>query len=81
MDSEPTFLFFSEFKLNELWPYYQNHVNQENSQLHNSLKLSFTYIQILRSDLVGLSLNQTPLTFLFCLRQTWMTQLILAISL
>ena len=30
---------------------------------------------------VNLSLNQTLLTFLLCLRQTWITQLILAISL
>ena len=28
MNSQPTFLFFSEFKLIELWPYYQKHVNQ-----------------------------------------------------
>ena len=28
INSHPTFLFFSEFKLTELWPYYQKHVNQ-----------------------------------------------------
>ena len=56
MNSQPTFLFFNQFKLNELWPYYQKHVNQ------------------------NLSLNQTLLMFLFCVRQTWTTQLILAIS-
>ena len=31
--------------------------------------------------MVNLSLNQTPLTFLLYVRQTWMTQLIMAISL
>ena len=30
--------------------------------------------------IANLSLNQTVLTFLLCLKQTWMTQLILAIS-
>ena len=30
---------------------------------------------------MNLSLNQTLLTFLLCVRQTWMTQLVLAISL
>ena len=28
INSQPTFLFFKLFKLNELWPYYQKHVNQ-----------------------------------------------------
>ena len=27
MNSQPTCLFFNQFKLNELWPYYQKHVN------------------------------------------------------
>ena len=31
--------------------------------------------------IVDLSLNQTLLTFFLCVRQTWMTQLILAVSL
>ena len=50
---------------------------------HNSPKLSFMNIQGLHSNFVdaNLSLNQTLLTFLLCVRQTWMTQLILAISL
>ena len=28
MNSQATFLFFNLFKLSELWPYYQKHVNQ-----------------------------------------------------
>ena len=48
----------------------------DNFESHNSLKLSVTNIWI-----VNLSLNQTLLTFLLCVRQIWMTQLILAISL
>ena len=52
-------------------------------ELHNSLNLSFMNIRGLRSNFVDcdLSLNQTLLTFLLYVRQTWMTQLILAISL
>ena len=40
---------FNLFKLNELWPYYQKRVNFE---LHNSLKLCFTNIWGLCSNLV-----------------------------
>ena len=56
----------------------------DNFESHNSLKLSFAlqifeaFVQILLN--VNLSLNQTFLTFLPCVRQTWLTQLILAIS-
>ena len=53
---------------------------QDNFESHNSVKLSFTNIQGLRSNFVNLSLNKTLLTFLLCVRQTWKTQLILAIS-
>ena len=55
----------------------------DNFEFHNSLKLSFTNIQGLRRIffIANLSLNQTLLTFLLCVRQTWMTQLILVISL
>ena len=50
---------------------------------HNSLKLS---LQIFKASVpillnVNLSLNQTLLRFLLYARQTWMTQVILAISL
>ena len=50
----------------------------DNFELHNSLKLSFTNIRVFVRILltVNLSLNQTLLTFLLCVRQTWMTQLI-----
>ena len=46
----------------------------------NSLKLSFTNVDGLLLT-VNLSLNQTLQTFLLCVRQTQITQLILAISL
>ena len=43
MNSQPTFLFFNLFQLEELRPYYQKHVNQIISdESHNSLKHSFT---------------------------------------
>ena len=44
-----------------------------------ALRIFKAFIQILL--IVNLSLNQTVLTFLLCVRQTWMAQLILAISL
>ena len=54
----------------------------DNFESHNSLKLSFTNIPGLRSNFLdcNLSLNQTLLGFLLCVKQAWMTQLILAIS-
>ena len=60
------------------WPYYQKHVHH-NFELHNCLKLSFINIRsfVRISSDVNLSLNQTLLTFLLYVRQTWMTQLIL----
>ena len=54
----------------------------DNFELHNSLKLSFMNIRGRRSNFADCeSLNQTLLTFLLYARQTWMAQLILAISL
>ena len=55
----------------------------DNFESHNSLKLSFPNIRDLRSNFVDCEsfLNQTLLAFLLYVRQTWMTQLILAISL
>ena len=54
----------------------------DNFEPHNSLKLSFANMRGLHSNFnVNLSLNQPLLTFLLSMRQTWMTQLILAISL
>ena len=55
----------------------------DNFESHSSLKLSFMNIEVLVQVLliVNLSLNQILLTLLFYLRQTWMAQLILAISL
>ena len=55
----------------------------DNFELHSSLKLRFTNIGDRRLNLliVNLFLNQTLLKFLFCVRQTWMTQLILTIFL
>ena len=74
---------FNLFKLNELWPYYQEHVNQiilNRTTLRKlALRIFEAFVRILL--VVNLSLNQTPLTFLLCVRQTWITQLILAVSL
>ena len=82
MNPQPTFLFFTQFKLNELWPY-QNHVNQIilNCTTLQSLALQIfeAFVQILLIE--NLSLNQTLLTFLFYVTQTCMVQLTLAISL
>ena len=50
MNSKHTFI-FNLFKFNELWPYYQKHVNH-NFESDNSLKLSFTNNQDLRSNFV-----------------------------
>ena len=79
MNSQSTFVFFNLFKLNELWPYYQNHVNQiilNHTTLWSlALRIIEAFVWILL--IVNLSLNQTLLTFLLCVRQTWMTQLIL----
>ena len=49
---------------------------------HNSLKLSFTNIWGLHSNFVGCEsfLESTLLTSLLCVRQTFMTQLIVTIS-
>ena len=50
---------------------------------YNSLKLSFTsigaFVRILLN--VNLSFNQTLLTFFFYVRQIWMSELIVGISL
>ena len=74
---------FNLFKLNELWPYYQKHVNQiilnRTTLWSLALRIFEAFVRILL--IVNLSLNQTLLTFLLCVRQTWMTQLILAVSL
>ena len=74
---------FNLFKLNELWPYYQKHVNQiilnRTTLWSLALRIFEAFVRILL--IANLSLNQTLLTFLLCVRQTWMTQLILAISL
>ena len=51
MNSQPTFLFSTYLKLNELWPYYQKHVNQIILN-RITLKLSFTNIRGLRSNFV-----------------------------
>ena len=51
----------------------------DNFKSHNFLKFNFMNIRGLRSNFVdaSLSFNQTLLTFLLSVRQTWMTQLIL----
>ena len=74
---------FNQFKLNELWTYYQKHINQiilnRTILLSLALRIFDAFVQIL--FIGNISLNQTLLMFLLSVRQTWMTQLILAISL
>ena len=55
----------------------------DNFELHNSLRLSFTNIPGLCSNFVDCKsfLESNSPDILLCLRQTWMTQLILAIYL
>ena len=54
----------------------------DNFESHNSLKLSFQILDaFIRNLIVDLSLNQTNLKLLLYVRQTWMTQMILEISL
>ena len=55
----------------------------DNFESHNSLKLSFTNIRGLRSNFVDFEsfLESNSPAILAYVRQTWMTQLILAISL
>ena len=76
------FYFFPQFKLNELWLYYQKHVDQiivNRTTLQSlALRIFEAFVRILL--IANLSLNQTLLTFLLYVRQTKMTQLILAIS-
>ena len=53
----------------------------DNFEPHNSLKLSFGNIRGLRSNFIECEsfLESNSPDILLCLRQTWMTQLILAI--
>ena len=56
----------------------------DNFESRNSLKLSFMNIRDLRSNFVDCESfleSNSPDILLFYVRQTWMTQLILAISL
>ena len=75
---------FNLFKFKEIWPYYQKHINQVilNRSPLESLALQifeiFIWILLIASLLF---LNQTILTFLLYVRQTWKPKLILAISL
>ena len=76
---------FDLFKLHELWSYDQNqkHVNQKNliCTILQSLGLRIFEVFVPILLIVNLSLNQTLLIFLIGVRQTWITQFILAVSL
>ena len=79
MNSQPTFLFFSEFKLIELWPFYQKQVNQIIFTCTTLQKLAFqiikAFVRILQIfPWIKLSWYSSSV------RQIWMTQLILTIS-
>ena len=69
---------FNLIKLNELWPYYQKHVNQiilnRTTLWSSALQIFKAFVQILLIS--NLSLNETLLTFWLCVRQTWMTHLV-----
>ena len=82
MNSQPTFLFLTYLNLMN-YSLLSKACKPDNFESHNPLKISFkvfkAFIQILL--IANLSLNQSLLTFLLYVRQTWMTQLILAISL
>ena len=75
--------FVADVTFNELRPYYQKHVNQIilncTTLWSLALRIFEAFVRILL--IVNLSLNQTLLTFLLCVRLTWMTPLIMAISL
>ena len=85
MNSQPTFLFLTNLNLlNQA--ILSKACKPDNFESHISLKLSATNIQGLRSNFDCESFLESPLletllTFLLCVRQIWMTELILAISL
>ena len=83
MDSQSTFLFLIYFSLNELWPLYWKDVNQialNHTIVYNLvLQIFEVFLWILLN--ANLPSNQTLLAFLLYARQTWMTPLLLAISL
>ena len=68
---------FNLFKLNELWLYYQKHVNQI---ILNRTTLDSLALRIFEA-FVRILLIANLFLELLCVRQTRMTQLILAISL
>ena len=82
MKWQPTFLFLT-ILTQWIMVIISKGCKPDNFKSHNSLKLNFTkfevFIQVLLN--VNLSLNQTLLTFLLYMKQTWMTQLILTIFL
>ena len=72
---------FNLFKLKELWPYYEKHVNQIILIfiiLSLALQIFEAFVQILL--IVIFSLNQTLRTFLLYVKSIRMAQLILEIS-
>ena len=82
-NSQPTIPILTLFQLKELRPYYQKNVNQKTFN-HKTLKnLALPIFEVFAPILlnVNISLNQNLLTILLCVKQTWMTQLILATSL
>ena len=82
MNSQPTFQFLTYLNLMN-YDHLTKNVNQiilNRSTLRSlALHIIEAFVQILL--IVDLSLHQILLTFLLYMRQTWMAQLILAISL
>ena len=77
------FMFFTYFLTQWVMAILSKGCKLDNFESHNSLKFVLkTFLAFIRILLnVNLSLNQTLLTFWFYMRQTWMTQLIMAVSL
>ena len=72
---------FDLFLSSELWPYYQKDVNQTtlNHKILQNLALEIFEVCFRILLNANPSLNQTFLTILLYVRQTWMNQLVLAI--
>ena len=77
MNSQPTFLFLTYLNLMNYGHVIKKHVNQiilnRTTLWSLALRIFEAFVRILL--IANLSLNQTLLAFLFCVRQTWMTQL------
>ena len=79
MNSQPTFQFLTYLNLMNYDHLTKNIILNRSALRSLALHIIEAFVQILL--IVDLSLHQILLTFLLYMRQTWMAQLILAISL